>query len=141
MRPPIQREQCRDNKNVLLDAQRFEWSQVPVALPVVGGLLVLGNFAVIARTARENAFLTPVVKAQADPDQRVISSGSRPYAVVRHPMYAGALLLVFGTPLLLGSLSGSRARPSSRSCSPCARSSRSGASPRRSTATPTTRGR
>jgi hypothetical protein len=67
MRPPIQREQCRDNKNVLLDAQRFEWSQVPVALPVVGGLLVLGNFAVIARTARENAFLTPVVKAQPIP--------------------------------------------------------------------------
>jgi protein-S-isoprenylcysteine O-methyltransferase Ste14 len=79
---------------------------VPVALPVVRGLLVLGNFAVIARTARENAFLTPVVKAQADPGQRVISSGSGPYAVVRHPMYAGALLLVFGTPLLLGSLYG-----------------------------------
>jgi protein-S-isoprenylcysteine O-methyltransferase Ste14 len=105
------------------------WSQVPVALPVVRGLLVLGNFAVIARTARENAFLTPVVKAQADPGQRVISSGSGPYAVVRHPMYAGALLLVFGTPLLLGSLSGSRARPSSRSCSPCAAIFESGASP------------
>jgi protein-S-isoprenylcysteine O-methyltransferase Ste14 len=31
----------------------------------------------------------------------VISDG--PYAVVRHPMYAGALLLIAGTPLLLGS--------------------------------------
>jgi len=34
----------------------------------------------------------------------VISTG--PYAVVRHPMYACALLLMVGTPLLLGSLWG-----------------------------------
>ena len=31
----------------------------------------------------------------------MISDGS--YAVVRHPMYSGALLLILGTPLLLGS--------------------------------------
>jgi protein-S-isoprenylcysteine O-methyltransferase Ste14 len=31
----------------------------------------------------------------------VITSG--PYAIVRHPMYAGATLLLFGTPLALGS--------------------------------------
>ncbi len=34
----------------------------------------------------------------------MISSG--PYAVVRHPMYAYALLLMIGAPLLLGSLWG-----------------------------------
>jgi protein-S-isoprenylcysteine O-methyltransferase Ste14 len=34
----------------------------------------------------------------------VISTG--PYAVVRHPMYADALFLLVGTPLLLGSLWG-----------------------------------
>jgi protein-S-isoprenylcysteine O-methyltransferase Ste14 len=33
--------------------------------------------------------------------QTVISTG--PYAVVRHPMYAGALPLSVGTPLALGS--------------------------------------
>jgi protein-S-isoprenylcysteine O-methyltransferase Ste14 len=38
------------------------------------------------------------------PDQRVIDSG--PYAVVRHPMYAGGLVLVAGIPLALGSLVG-----------------------------------
>jgi protein-S-isoprenylcysteine O-methyltransferase Ste14 len=31
----------------------------------------------------------------------VISSG--PYAIVRHPMYAGALVMLLGTPLALGS--------------------------------------
>jgi protein-S-isoprenylcysteine O-methyltransferase Ste14 len=34
-------------------------------------------------------------------DQKVISTG--PYALVRHPMYAGALLYCLGTPLALGS--------------------------------------
>jgi protein-S-isoprenylcysteine O-methyltransferase Ste14 len=29
--------------------------------------------------------------------------GGGPYAVVRHPMYAGALLMLFATPLALGS--------------------------------------
>jgi protein-S-isoprenylcysteine O-methyltransferase Ste14 len=33
--------------------------------------------------------------------QRVISTG--PYAIVRHPMYAGALLMLFATPIALGS--------------------------------------
>jgi len=34
-------------------------------------------------------------------DQKVISTG--PYAIVRHPMYAGGFLLLLGTPLALGS--------------------------------------
>jgi len=34
-------------------------------------------------------------------NQRVIDTG--PYALVRHPMYASALLYLLGTPLALGS--------------------------------------
>src|SRR5438132_9169877 len=34
-------------------------------------------------------------------NQKVISTG--PYAIVRHPMYAGALVMLIGTPLALGS--------------------------------------
>ena len=36
--------------------------------------------------------------------QSVISTG--PYAVVRHPMYAGALIMLFFTPIAIGSLWG-----------------------------------
>jgi hypothetical protein len=43
MRPPIQRKQCRDDKTVLLDAQRFEWSRVPVAFPVWAGCSCSGT--------------------------------------------------------------------------------------------------
>jgi protein-S-isoprenylcysteine O-methyltransferase Ste14 len=35
------------------------------------------------------------------PGQKVISTG--PYAIVRHPMYSGALVMILGTPLALGS--------------------------------------
>ena len=42
--------------------------------------------------------------AQEERGQTVISTG--PYAVVRHPMYAYAVLLMIGAPLLLGSLWG-----------------------------------
>ena len=35
------------------------------------------------------------------PDQRVISTG--PYALVRHPMYAGTVVMLLGIPIALGS--------------------------------------
>lgn len=53
------------------------------------------------QTFRVNSFAAPAVQLQNDRNQVVIQSG--PYALVRHPMYAGALLWMVGTPLLLGS--------------------------------------
>ena len=48
---------------------------------------------------RENSFASATIELAAD--QRVISSG--PYALVRHPMYAAALVIFVGVPLSLGS--------------------------------------
>lgn len=64
----------------------------------LGGVLILVTYWAVARVFRENRFAAPVVKAQAG--QTVISTG--PYAIVRHPMYAAAILLFIGEPLLLG---------------------------------------
>jgi protein-S-isoprenylcysteine O-methyltransferase Ste14 len=50
---------------------------------------------------RENSFAAPVVKIQSERGQHVVDTG--PYAIVRHPMYGGALLFLLGMPLLLGS--------------------------------------
>lgn len=50
---------------------------------------------------RENAFAAPVVKNQRERLQKVIDSGV--YGLVRHPMYAGAVLLLVGMPLWLES--------------------------------------
>jgi protein-S-isoprenylcysteine O-methyltransferase Ste14 len=79
--------------------RRFAWSSVPGALVAAGAVLMTISFALIARVYRENSFTSATVEIA--PDQRVITSG--PYALVRHPMYASALLYLIGTPLVLGS--------------------------------------
>jgi protein-S-isoprenylcysteine O-methyltransferase Ste14 len=84
-----------------LDAVRFEISQVPLWLKVVGALGIAIGFYVVHIVMRTNTFAAPVVKIQSERKHQVISTG--PYAYVRHPMYGGAILLALGTPLLLGS--------------------------------------
>src|SRR5215469_2816190 len=84
-----------------LDAVRFHWSQMPLVLQVVGAVALVVSFLLLSLTFRENSFLSPRVRIQEERGQTVISTG--PYHYVRHPMYAGGLLLFLGTPLLLGS--------------------------------------
>lgn len=79
--------------------RRAGWSRVPALLNILGdGLVALGLFAVF-RVFRSNSFASATIEVTAA--QPVIASG--PYAVVRHPMYAGALLMMLGVPLALGS--------------------------------------
>ena len=78
---------------------RFKWSAVPLAGVVIGDALFALGFGFIARVYRENTFTSATIEV-AD-GQRVIATG--PYAIVRHPMYASALLYLVGTPLALGS--------------------------------------
>jgi protein-S-isoprenylcysteine O-methyltransferase Ste14 len=53
---------------------------------------------------RANSYAAPVVKIMTERGHKVSDSG--PYAYVRHPMYAWAILFLVGTPLLLGSFWG-----------------------------------
>jgi protein-S-isoprenylcysteine O-methyltransferase Ste14 len=76
----------------------FHWSSVPVPLVLFGDVLVVLGYLVCFLVFRENPFASAIVTV--DPDQPVVTTG--PYGVVRHPMYAGALLIFFGTPLALG---------------------------------------
>ena len=84
-----------------LDAQRFHWSHLPAWLEVVGGVLIAIGYAAVAPVFRANSFAAPVVRVQSERGQHVIDTG--PYALVRHPMYASAMLYLLGIPLLLGS--------------------------------------
>jgi protein-S-isoprenylcysteine O-methyltransferase Ste14 len=78
---------------------RFGWSPVPLYVSMIGdGLIVLGYLSIFF-VIRENSYAASTI--QVAEDQRVISTG--PYALVRHPMYAGALLLIIGLPLALDS--------------------------------------
>lgn len=84
-----------------LDAKRFGWSHVPLWMQLLGGMLIVDSYLGIAWVFRTNSFAAPVIKIQAERRQTVISTG--PYAFVRHPMYAFAILQFVGMPLLLGS--------------------------------------
>lgn len=84
-----------------LDARRWRTSGVPPWLNVVGGALVVAGFLATLLVFRENSFAAPVVRVQAERRQRVVDTG--PYAIVRHPMYAAAVVYLAGMPLLLGS--------------------------------------
>jgi protein-S-isoprenylcysteine O-methyltransferase Ste14 len=78
---------------------RFGWSTVPLPAVIVGDVLVAVGFAIIFRVFKENTFTS--ARIEIANDQKVVSTG--PYAVVRHPMYAGAFLYLLGMPLALGS--------------------------------------
>jgi protein-S-isoprenylcysteine O-methyltransferase Ste14 len=67
----------------------------------VGLVVFVAGWWVVYRALRANAFAVTVVRVQDERGHRVVRTG--PYAVVRHPMYAGALPLLIGTPLALGS--------------------------------------
>lgn len=85
-----------------LDAKRFHWSpDYSMGLKLTGlGLLILGAIFMF-RALAENTFASSMVRLQAERRQRVITSGV--YRVVRHPMYLGAIAMMLGGPLLLGS--------------------------------------
>ena len=88
-----------------LDARRFGWSPAfPLWIKAIGALLLVISSFVLFGALKENTFAAPVVKIQKERGQKVISTGL--YAIVRHPMYAGAVLLFLGSPLLLGSIFG-----------------------------------
>jgi len=78
---------------------RFGWSQMS-ALAALGGdaLIAIGWLAIFV-VFRENSFSSATI--EISDDQRVVSTG--PYGKVRHPMYAGALVLLAGMPIALGS--------------------------------------
>src|SRR5262249_10623166 len=84
-----------------LDAVRFGWSSMPGWAQDVGALGIFLSLWIGYRVMRENSFAAPVVRIQEERGQTVITTG--PYRYVRHPMYAGALFFLFGSPLLLGS--------------------------------------
>jgi protein-S-isoprenylcysteine O-methyltransferase Ste14 len=78
---------------------RFGGSGLPAVVVLAGDVLVVGGFLMVFFVFRENTFASATVEVARE--QRVISTG--PYALVRHPMYAGSLVWLIGMSLALGS--------------------------------------
>jgi protein-S-isoprenylcysteine O-methyltransferase Ste14 len=84
-----------------LDAVRYGWTSVPfwtiwpgIACHLAGDALMLWAMVV-------NPHLEGSVRIQSERGHQVITIG--PYAIVRHPMYVGLILVLAGGPLFLGS--------------------------------------
>jgi protein-S-isoprenylcysteine O-methyltransferase Ste14 len=78
---------------------RFAWSSVSLYAEGTGDVLVALAFLIIFFVYKENSFTSATIDVYAG--QTVISTGL--YALVRHPMYVGGLLMFVGMPLALGS--------------------------------------
>jgi protein-S-isoprenylcysteine O-methyltransferase Ste14 len=118
MKPHVRKEQSPADKKIMLaisavfvgwlllmglDA-RFHWSTMPSALPWIGRIGLLVGFGLAYRTFRENTYLSGIIKVQSDRGHTVISTG--PYAIVRHPFYFAAGIIVVSIALVLGSWPG-----------------------------------
>jgi protein-S-isoprenylcysteine O-methyltransferase Ste14 len=79
---------------------RLGWSYVPGFVVIAADVVVVLGFAIIFWTFKANSHASAIIDVA--PDQGVVSTG--PYAIVRHPMYLGAALLLLATPFALGSL-------------------------------------
>jgi len=78
---------------------RFGWSIISIYLIILGdGLVALGLYLVFL-VFKVNTFTSATI--EVDKEQKVISTG--PYALIRHPMYGGAFVMLIGMPISLGS--------------------------------------
>jgi len=78
---------------------RYGWSHVPAVVSWIAAAFVALGFYFVFRVFRENTYTRGTIEVSAG--QKVISTG--PYSLVRHPMYAGASVLLIATPIVLGS--------------------------------------
>ncbi len=83
--------------------QRFHWSDHIPLVGVVAGLAIVAvgvGFGIWPMLV--NPFFSTAVRIQSDRGQQVITSG--PYAIARHPGYAGFVLALVATGMALNSL-------------------------------------
>jgi protein-S-isoprenylcysteine O-methyltransferase Ste14 len=78
---------------------RSGWSHVPPAVSLLGEVLVAVGLFINLLVFRENTFGASNIRVEQG--QTVVSTG--PYAIMRHPMYAGVVVMAVGVPLALGS--------------------------------------
>lgn len=79
--------------------RRYGWSEIPTAAVIAALAVSLAGFLLVLRVFIENRWAGRTVEIWEG--QQVVSTG--PYAIVRHPMYTGSLVLWLATPIALGS--------------------------------------
>jgi protein-S-isoprenylcysteine O-methyltransferase Ste14 len=78
---------------------RFGWSNVPHVVSIIADVVVFAGYMVFFWVLVTNSFVSRVVEVESG--QKVITTG--PYALVRHPMYSGVIIMYLASPVALGS--------------------------------------
>jgi protein-S-isoprenylcysteine O-methyltransferase Ste14 len=78
---------------------RFAWSALPPYVVAAGDILIALGFVLVFLVFKANTYTSGTIEVA--PGQTIITTG--PYALVRHPMYIGAIILLVGIPVALGS--------------------------------------
>jgi protein-S-isoprenylcysteine O-methyltransferase Ste14 len=85
---------------IMVFDHRFGWSPtVPAFISVFGDALAALGILIYYFVVKENCYAGATIEVERG--QTVVSTGL--YAIVRHPMYAGAILVFIGMPLALAS--------------------------------------
>jgi len=84
------------------DAVRFQWSNLPLYISVIGFIGMILAIILFFLVSRENTYLSRVVEIQEERGHKVITTG--PYRIVRHPMYSAVIVLYISHCIALGSL-------------------------------------
>jgi protein-S-isoprenylcysteine O-methyltransferase Ste14 len=79
---------------------RFGWSMVPVPIVIVGDVLVAAGLVLAQWVVIQNSYAAATIIVERE--QPLVDAGL--YGMVRHPLYVGALIMMVGSPLALGSL-------------------------------------
>ena len=77
----------------------YSWTFVPVMAVLSADAVSLIGYSIIFLTYKENSYASHIIEVEKS--QKVISSG--PYAIIRHPMYFGYILMMLAMPVALGS--------------------------------------
>lgn len=86
-----------------LDSGRFGWTQRwPLAITLIGVLLLISGQVVFALAKRANLFFFSTVRIETNTSHDVCDKGL--YKFVRHPGYVGMIISVIGFPLIMNSM-------------------------------------
>jgi protein-S-isoprenylcysteine O-methyltransferase Ste14 len=82
--------------------QRYGWTVgFPVTAQLVGLVVCVLSYALLAWAMITNTFFSQIVRVQTDRGQTVVTHG--PYRYVRHPAYIGMILFELAMSILLAS--------------------------------------
>lgn len=79
--------------------RHYNWSNIPMYISILANVFVMLGFFMVFLVFKENSYTSAII--EVDKDQKVISTGM--YAIVRHPMYSGAILMLIASSIALGS--------------------------------------